>query len=346
MYDVMINIPNMAYQKQCNERFIRYENLEKLEAAFRAKTGAIIPSLHVGSVFYPLGGIFGRRSAVDPTKLMDLATIGEAENIDMFEPMSRQFLNYRTFKTAPFNQLRDQLVPLLKQNFALLSYVDYASMNQLRVPFAPPYVNCLKPVPVSLIKLHKITGCPILPMVGVPDGSFSESKLVFLDNSLIMETSKNYWDAPEEVFNKQMAYAINKTLNVYAVKYAHTWQQLLAFGEYIYKLRLSLPANCSRQDFLTQVRDKLRWVITSSFVPDRDDSKLLSILSDNMNQAIGALSNPNAAISTHKTYIRFFGASYVQELENLIKPARTLLKKIGEPNSAAILDQLLVDIHK
>jgi lauroyl/myristoyl acyltransferase len=344
--DVLIHIPHMLALRKADPKLIKYHRVDRLDKGYEENKGVLIPSLHLGQVFYPLGGIFGGADPKNPSGFYKLTTLAESSNLSMFRLMIAAFPDYHVFETDKFAIVEKKILPYLKKNHGFLSYHDYMGKNQLRIPFAPPRFNFLKPTPMSIAKLHRKTRAPIVPVAGVPVDAFSRSLLVFPPNELIKETSDKYWDHDDETFLKHVTYAINKTLNIYAAKHITGWQQLLSFSKYVYSLRVEFDAGCTREGFLDGIAEKLKWAIESSFVPDRDDKVILKLIEGTLSKAKAQLVEPTTIFKDHKSFAKFFAQTSIGELKNLTKVAAYQMKKAEEKNSSDILYEFLAKLDQ
>ena len=341
MIDCMFCVPAVA-QDHTMHKYISHEDIHYLDKALEKGKGVIMPTLHTGQFFHALGGIFIKPTTKDPSKKYDLVVLGGRDNAAMFAPITARYPNYYVLLTRQYSEVKDILIEHLQQNHIVVLYYDFASMKQLRLPLLGKPDTMLKASPQSIAALHRITGAPIVPVVTCPQGDIGKSRLKFLDPSAINEVSRTLTEnkVPKKEFHRQLSYALNKEIHPYLFKYAHVWEELMAFGGYVYKNRLKFPANYSTEDFLGNVQEKMLGMVENSYEPNRDDKNLRRGIEKGFSQAIRELRVPKKPICENKTFIQYFDQDGKSERSKVLNAVASHLHKLGENTAAATISGL------
>jgi hypothetical protein len=341
--------PNIAHQlgikrdPETRKKFhyyIDHKNAERFDNEYIKGKGVIVPTFHTGQFFHVLGTLICHTPAQTPDTQVNIATIGEAENADMYRPITEAHPNYYVFKTGSFAQLMPQMKEKLEKGWALVLYFDYASRKGLLVPFGDPPNNFLRPVPQSVALMHRITGAPIVPAIVCPNECTSRSITKYLDNSRIMAVSKQYWDAPQDEFVRRVSFEVNRTMTPYILKYATFWEQALALGNYVYRTRIEFDAGITRASFLERVKAQIYQFLNKSWEPHRDDQKITELVDQEFQNAAAKLQEPEKLFKKNKSWFNYFDRGSIAELQKLVKLTWHQLKLSGEMLSAAVMDQL------
>jgi hypothetical protein len=207
------------------------------------------------------------------------------------------------YASTKFSTIKAQLKQNLENGHTLVMYHDYSSTSQLRVPFIENKFPYLIHTPQSYIRLHKLTGAEILPLITVPDGTFGNSKLFFLDNTSIMETSRKYWDAPSSEFHGQLSTEINRQMYPYVRQYAPYWEEIMRFAGLRCADKIKFHKNCTLAEGIDQMQGKMISILENSWEPNRKDEALKAKITQMMPIISKSLKNPNAVIREHKSFI-------------------------------------------
>ncbi|MHA1610610.1 MAG: hypothetical protein ACTSYU_01040, partial [Promethearchaeota archaeon] len=209
-------------------------------------------------------------------------------------------------------------------------YHDYSSKTQLKTPFIAGKLPFLISTPQSYIRLHKLTGAPILPLITVPDKIFGRSKLFFVDNSTIMDTSRKYWDAPKEEFHGQVSTEINKVMFPWVRKYGPWWEELMRLAGLRSKDELKFESNCNFQSMISTIQEKMQHIIENSWEPGRKSADLKKWITDKWQPILKALKDPEKIVRSHKTLVKLSIMTSREELEKLSLVAAKELRTAEE----------------
>jgi lauroyl/myristoyl acyltransferase len=333
----------MTYATDHISKFMDFGNTSVLDAALReAKekgTGVIVPTLHVGQYFHSPLMIFRHPNKY---KMDTIASIG---NLPMWEAANRSgYDNLFIFASTRFSKIGPQLERHLHNGHTLLIYHDYSSKSQLRVPFIHGKFPYLIHTPQSYISLHKKTGAIILPAVAVPDGIIGKSRMVYLNNHEIMETSRKYWDAPENEFHGRVSTAINKTLYPYVWQYTHVWEEIMRLWALRIADKIEFPAKITLEQFVKEIQTKMHQILEGSYEPDRPDNVLIVLIDEFLPQILKSLKTPKAILRPHKTKIMLTGMNGIQEMLKLCRVIQKELTAKGETQSLLLLNKFHVKL--
>jgi lauroyl/myristoyl acyltransferase len=345
MVDCMFCVPSVAHD-DTYYKYICDKNIQYLDQALEKGKGVILPTLHTGQFFHTLGGIFIKNTTKDPSKKYDLVVVGGRDNAAMFAPITARYPNYHVLLTDKFAEVKDKLIAHLNQNHIVVIYYDFSSMKQLRTPFLGKSRAFLKATPQSVAALQRATGAAIVPAVSCPQGEIEKTCIEFLDPSSLNLITEQSNSMEKNLFHKQISIALNQLLHPYLLKYAHVWEELMAFGGYVYKNRLKLPANLTYFEFVVEIRDKIFYLLENSYEPSRNDMKLREIISKCFEKALNSLENPKSIFKAHKTYIKYFDKNGQQEIQKLVSVLIFQLNKGLETSSALILSELLKKLEE
>jgi lauroyl/myristoyl acyltransferase len=333
--DMMFRVPLTADLSV--DHFYEYINLKRIDDALKEGKGVIVPTLHLGMFFHTMGSIFQH-----PNKYQS-GGIAAISNLKLYALNNRKrFDNLHIFASTNYSKISRHLENHLKQNRILVVTHDYSSKRHLRTPFIKDKYPYLIHTPQSYIRLHKKTGAPIVPLVGVPkDKVLGKTRLEFLDNSRIKEISKKYWDAPDKEFHGRLSTEINQILFPYCQKYLHIWEEINNFATVRIEDSLKFEAGCSVFNFLSQIKEKMLGIIEGSFEPDRKDDEIINLIELYFPKILGALKNPSNVLRNHKTKINLSRMSSIEEMVKLCKVSMLELKKYDELEVIAIFREFL-----
>ena len=320
-------------------KFVDSGNFNVLEDAFtKAKdlgTGVIVPTLHLGEYFHvPL--VISRHP-----KKYAIDTIASMSNMAMWEAGNRsEYTNIYIYASTSFSKLSPFLEKNMRKHHILLTYHDYSSPTQLRVPFIYGKFPYLIHTVQSYISLHRKTGAIIVPAIALPKGIFGRSQIKFLKNDKIMQTSEKYWNASNKVFHGELSTEINRTLYPYIVSYSHMWEEIMRFSALRTADKLEFPAGCTIYSFLHQIHNKMISILENSYEPNRLDVVLKTKIEAHFPQIISAVLNPKLVVRTHKTKIMLSALNAISELQKLCYVALKELKLKKELVACQLIQNL------
>ncbi|MHA1675243.1 MAG: LpxL/LpxP family acyltransferase [Promethearchaeota archaeon] len=311
--DMIFRMPFMCdFPPHAQVDVMKYLNFEVLDKVLEEGKGAIILILHLGQHFHNPGGMF-----LHPNKYQ-MDVVASVKNLPMYEANNRaHFNNLHIYASTKFSQISEQLKRGLQKNHILVMYHDYSSKTQLKTPFIAGKLPFLISTPQSYIRLHKLTGAPILPLITVPDKNFGRSKLFFVDNTSIMDISQKYWDAPKEEFHGQVSTEINRIMFPWVHKYGPWWEELMRVAGLRSKDELKFDPNCNLQTMLSTIQGKMLHIIENSWEPGRKSAELKQWITDNWSSILKALDHSEKVVRTHKTIIKLSIMTSREELEKL-----------------------------
>ncbi len=322
------------------ELFYKFQHLERLEEAFKKGKGVIIPILHIGQFMH------------SPNMLIQahhlnkkIAFVVSISNLPMYDMAnSPSYSSAYIFASTKFSKISPKIESILKDNNVFVAYHDYSTVSQLRVPFIHGKFPYLIHTPQSYISLHKRTGAEILPAISHPDGVFGKTKLEFLDNTSIMETSKKYWNDSKEEFHGCLSTEINRVLYPYIRKYAHMWEEIMRLAVYRCADKVEFSKNCTIHNFLKELQQKMLGVLDGSYEPDRPDNQLKILIIEYFPPIINSLQNPDNILRPHKTFIDLSLMCGISELIKLCSVAQKELKLKGELQSSKLVQGFISKI--
>ncbi|MHA1617970.1 MAG: LpxL/LpxP family acyltransferase [Promethearchaeota archaeon] len=324
--EMIFRMPFMCdFPPRTQVNIFKYMNFEVLDKVLEDGKGAIILILHLGQHFHNPGGIF-----LHPNKYQ-MDVVASVKNLPMYEANNRaKFDNLHIYASTKFSQISDHLKRGLEKNHILVMYHDYSSKTQLKTPFIAGKLPFLISTPQSYIRLHKLTGAPILPLITVPDKIFGRSKLFFVDNSTIMDTSRKYWDAPKEEFHGQVSTEINKVMFPWVRKYGPWWEELMRLAGLRSKDELKFESNCNFQSMISTIQEKMQHIIENSWEPGRKSADLKKWITDKWQPILKALKDPEKIVRSHKTRVKLSIMTSREELEKLSLVAAKELRTAEE----------------
>ena len=315
------------------KRFYKYKYTERLAKALQQGKGVIIPILHIGEFLHS-----PNMMVQYPYKKLKIGFIVSVSNMVMYENANRKhFDNLYAFASTKFSLLSHKLESHLKGNNLFLAYHDYSTTKQLRTPFIFGKFPYLVHSAQSYISLHKNTGAVILPAISHPDGVFGKTKLEFLDNTSIMETSGKYWNESNEEFHGRLSTEINRVMYPYIRKYAHVWEEIMRMAVLRCADKVEFSKNCTIHKFLEEIQQKMLGVLDGSFEPDRPDNQLKILINEYFPQIINSVQNPDNILRPHKTFIDLSLMDGISELLKLCTVAQKELRLKGELNSSNLI---------
>ena len=337
LMDIMFRMPFICdYPEGTQVKELKYLNFERLDEALQKGKGVIILILHIGQHFHNPGGIF-----LHPKKY-PMSVVASVKNLPMYEFNNRpHFDNLYIYASTKFAHIAPQLRKRLEKNEILVMYHDYSAKTQLKVPFITGKLPFLINTPQSYIRLHRLTGAEILPLITLPDGVFGKSKLFFIDNSSIKNISQQFWDAPMEDFHGRMSTEINRIMYPWVVKYAPWWEELMRLAGMRSKDELKIPANITLKEFLSLIQEKMHVVIDGSWEPGRKDSDWMESIDQTFQKIFQNLKSPEVLFREHKSRINLTCMTSQQEMQKLTQIAKQECEKKGEKTSAGYLSKLI-----
>ncbi|WP_371805046.1 LpxL/LpxP family acyltransferase [Candidatus Lokiarchaeum ossiferum] len=315
MMDIFFNFPLIVHRN--GRKNISLKHFERFEAAIAQGKGVIITTPHVGQFFHANFGL------VCHPNHYKVSTIGSIKNIPMYEYNNRErYDNFYIYGSTSFSFLAPHLTRDLKNNHSIVVYHDYASSSQLRAPCLHGKLPYLIHTPQSFISLHKKTGAVILPAICHPNGPIGRTTLEFLDNTAIMQASKDYMDKPDKEFHGHVSTEINKVVYNQVRRYAHIWEEIMKFTERRVADKINFPPNHTMKQFLEDVLQKMHSILDKSFEPDRKDAQLHAVIDEIAPKIVVSLQNPDRILRPHKTFIDLSLMDGVSELLKLCSASR------------------------
>ena len=339
LLDVLFRLPQTCDFKAGEQVTMhKYERYDLLDRELAKGKGVIVPILHIGEQFH------SPQLFLHP-KRYKMSVTASIKNLPMWEYNNRaHFKNLNIYASTSYSKIAPLLKRDLENNYALTVYHDYSSIKQLRAPVIHGKYPYLIHTPQSYISLHKKTGAPILPLIAFPDGVFGKSKLRFIDNSSIMNTSRKYWEAPKKEFHGRMSTELNRILYPYIRVFAHQWEELMRFAGLRAADKIKFDPNITIKDFIDQLHEKMVWIIEQSYEPDRPDEQILAWIQTTFGKLKGQLSHPEVKIRAHKTYINLSLMNAISELQTLSKIAIQELTRLQEHDAVISFQKFLTQI--
>ncbi len=336
LLDVLLRLPMICdFPPNTRVSNLNYLNFEKLDEALAKGKGVIVPIVHLGEHFHNPGGIF-----LHPQKYK-MSVVASMKNLPMYEFNNRaHFDNLYIYASTKFANIKDKLRENLEHGHTLVMYHDYSSKSQLRVPFIVDKFPYLIHTPQSYIRLHKLTGAEILPLITVPDGTFGQSKLFFVDNTSIMKTSQDYWDHPDAEFHGRLSTEINRIMYPYVRQYAPYWEEIMRFAGLRCGDKIEFEKNCTLQQFLLQTKDKMIQILSNSWEPNRQDNQLVEKIEKFVPQIEAHLIDKTQIVRPHKSTIDLSLLSTKGEFKKLLGVLRKVLREKKETQAILHVDQL------
>ncbi|MHA1561773.1 MAG: LpxL/LpxP family acyltransferase [Promethearchaeota archaeon] len=322
------------------KRFYRYMNPERLDKALQQGNGVIIPILHIGEFLHA-----PNMMVQYPYKRLKIGFVVSVANLAMYENANRKrFDNLYAFASTKFSLISPKIESLLKGNNVFVVYHDYSTTKQLRTPFILGKFPYLIHSVQSYISLHKRTGAVILPAISHPDGVFGKTKLEFLDNTTIIETSKKYWNESNEEFHGRLSTEINRKMYPYVRKYAHLWEEVMRLAVMRCADKVEFSKDCTIHNFLEEIQQKMLSVLDGSFEPDRPDNQLKILINEYFPPIINSLQNPDNILRSHKTFINLSLMSGISELLKLCSVAQKELNLKDELQASKLIQGFISKI--
>jgi len=270
MLDLMLKAPNVDETNYM--RLITFDGLEHLERALALGKGVLVPSVHVGEFFHCLGALL--------LKGYEIAGVGNMKNRLVFEAVAGfpQYRKLRVVARDSYEKIHASLVQHLKKNRIVFLMHDIPRAQNLRTPFIHGEKNYLVPTPQGIVALQRETGAPIVPVVAIPDGSFTSSVVKVLDPSAIQAAIDAHESDPPEAFHGHVSTAINKELFPYILRYPHCHEELTGIGSFLLDLAVKFPRGAGLGDVIGIIEKNVETLIRGSFEPGRADALLLEWL--------------------------------------------------------------------
>jgi lauroyl/myristoyl acyltransferase len=339
LFDVMLKAPNVT--QQTYRKLVALEGDSYLEDALKAGKGAILTSLHVGQFFHTVGAI-----ALDPRgfKLLVVANMANQlvfENLVTLPP----FRSAKVVGRAGYKDIKAEMIEGLKANKVVFLMHDMGGNNNLKVPFISGEKDFLVNVPQGAIALHRATGAPIVPVLAIPRGRFTESTLTFFDPAPILRVSEACKRLPQKEYHGRMSIEINKILFPHLVKYLHTWEEIITIGTRTFDIKLRFPKGAELPRIITDIDGWIKGQIDGSFEPGRKDEALLAWVTGLMAQLQGiaakaGASNPGFQLAA-KSYVQLGGMGTQAQVEKLLLVMKMLLGKAGMQSGVQLLSDNL-----
>ena len=271
--DAMLYSPNI-YEHTLNQ-FIEFKNLNYLDEALAQKKGAIIIGTHAGMYFHLIAGL-----VYHPRKY-NVMTINRARNQVMYENILKrpELTNLKAVTHSKFVEIKERMISHLNQNGVLVILQDYSKKHNLQVPLVDKKYPMLITTPQSAIRIHKMTGTPIIPALIYPQGILGKSLIEIQDPQPLAEISKQFWNSSGKIFHGEMSISINMILYPYLIRYLHVWEELRKFSIRI-RDSFDLIDKISLEEFYQAVSSKMMNILEKSYEHNRNDEFLLSLISN------------------------------------------------------------------
>ncbi|QEE17431.1 hypothetical protein DSAG12_03268 [Promethearchaeum syntrophicum] len=271
--DAMLYSPNI-YEHTLNQ-FIEFKNLKYIDEALALKKGAIIVGPHAGMYFHLIAGL------VYHPKKYNVLTINRARNQVMYENILKrpELTNLKAVTHSKFVEIKKRMISHLNQNGVLVILQDYSKKHNLQVPLVDKKYPLLITTPQSAIRIHKMTGTPIIPALIYPQGTLGKSLIEFQDPEPLAEISKQFWDSTGKIFHGEMSISINKIIYPYLIRYIHVWEELRKFSIRI-RDEFELINKTTFDDFYHALSSKMMDILEKSYERDRNDNFLMSLISN------------------------------------------------------------------
>ncbi|MHA1849321.1 MAG: hypothetical protein ACTSXU_16875, partial [Promethearchaeota archaeon] len=209
-----------------------------------------------------------------------------------------------------------------------------AKSRHLRTRMINGKVNFLTPTPQSLISLHEIVKSPIIPLVSIPEGRLTRSRLTFLDAPIIDETSRKFMKAGRKAFHGEMSTAINQVLFPYCLSYIHCWEEIMTFATRVMNMKVQFPKGTSIVQFIEKIHDfEKNQLILNTHEPGREDSRILEWIDDTWHHVKSMIKvsgiDDKKPFLDRKSYIKLGGLETRGMFQKVIGVAMKLFKDKG-----------------
>ncbi len=331
--DIIFGFPQTVHRN--GKKNITYKHFERFEQAIAQGKGVIIPTPHVGQFFHANFAL-----ACHPNHYK-VSTIASIKNIPMYEFNNRaMYDNFHIYGSTSFSLIAPHLKKNLENNHSIIIYHDYSSTKQLRAPFLHGKLPYLIHTPQSYITLHKQTGAVILPAICHPNGPMGKTTFEFLDNTAIMQASKDNWDKSNKEFHGNLSLEINKVVYHQVRRYAHMWEEIMRFAGRRAADEIQFPPGHTVKAFIEDINHKMLSILEKSFEPERNDAALIAAITENFPKIIASINSPNEIIREHKTFIDLSLMNSISELLKVCAVACKELRVKDELVAVGLFDEL------
>ncbi|MBD3187994.1 hypothetical protein GF325_14250 [Candidatus Bathyarchaeota archaeon] len=278
LLDLMLKVPN--YMPRDLPRLMTFEGLDILDDALKQGKGILMPSVHVGQFFHCVGGLLFHKNGYK------VAAVGNLKNRDLFEIVVGfpQYARLKVVGKDKYKTLKDELIECLSQNYIVFLMHDIAKRNNLKTQFIPGNREILAPTPQGIVALHGETGAPIIPIVSIPTGIFTRSKLKILDPSPILDIMNDPSIPAGKEFHGRISTAINSLLFPYTLSYMAYWEEIMTFGSRVLDGKITLPKNSTFQEIIEIIEKELQGLIENSYELERKDQFIINFIRSTMDE--------------------------------------------------------------
>nr|MDO8112955.1 hypothetical protein [Candidatus Sigynarchaeota archaeon] len=310
LFDVMLKGPN--YDASNYTKLVRFHGIEHLDAALKLGKGVLMPSLHVGEFFHCVAGLV--------FKGYDVAVVGNMDNRLIFEQMLKrpQYKTMHLIAREKYEAIHDDMVRYLGNNHIVFLMHDLAKRTNLRTPLVRGKRDVLVATPQSVVALHLETGAPIVPVVAVPDGTFTRSIVTFPDPAGIRAASEEARTKPASETHGRISTAINENLFPYVISYPHCHEELTMTGNLLLNVKIHLPAGSTLVDVIEHSSNVIDEIIKGSYEPGRADGALLGWLADGWQKGKEALAAEKRAVVAKKSVISLGGLETYPQISKML----------------------------
>lgn len=276
VFDAMLYSPNI-YSHTLSQ-FIEFKNINYLDQVLLKGNGAIILGTHTGMYFHLIAGL------VYHSNKYNVMVINRARNQIMYENiLSRpELTNLHPLSHSNFSELKEKMINHLKSNGVIVILQDYSKKHNLSVPLIEGKYSMLITTPQSAIRIHKLSGTPIIPVLIHPQGIIGKSLIEFKNPAPLTKISSKFWDSPGKILHGELSIAINSIFYPYLLQYLHVWEE---FRKFSIRIRDSYEFTNLNilEDFYASISKKMNSVIENSYEHKRNEAYLSKIIGEFFN---------------------------------------------------------------
>ncbi|TFH29344.1 MAG: hypothetical protein E4G98_03995 [Promethearchaeota archaeon] len=316
--DAMFYSPNI-YTHTLN-KFISFTNIHYLDEILERGKGAIVVGTHVSMYFHIIAGL------VYHPHHYNVLVVNKGRNQVMYENiLARPGLNnLAVINQKDFKIERDSIIKHLENNGIMIILYDYSKKHQLQVPFWDKHLPQLITSPQSAIRLHKVTGAGIVPVLISPRGIIGRSEVQFLDPSPIEQLSLKFWNDSTKLHG-ELSITLNALFAPHLRKYVVVWEELRKLS-----IRLSdsveFDISLLIKECIARCEEKCYLILSSSYERGRKNI----FIQDQLRLIFQQLSKLPDHILGKLMYTKSIDLSYSTSLQKLQK-ILTAVRELIEP---------------